>query len=103
MPWGAYEDSGVIDLEWMAWTAPTAGFFIVIGLILTGMTIWQLASPATPRRGFLPLTTTPGDRLFVGLLSSAYIHLGWLGLTGLSIWYALAISIIWLFVVMRWG
>ena len=26
-------------MEWMSWTVPTAAFFIVIGLILVGMTV----------------------------------------------------------------
>ena len=93
----------MIDLEWMAWTLPTASFFIVIALILTAMTAWQLVAPSAPRQGFLPLVTTPGDRLFIGLLSSAYIHLAWLGLTELNVFFALAISIVWLIAVMRWG
>ncbi|MEE8297476.1 MAG: DUF2160 family membrane protein, partial [Hyphomicrobium sp.] len=32
------------------------------------------------RRGWLPMATTRGDRLFVGLLASAFFHLAWLGL-----------------------
>ena len=39
------------------------------------------------RRGFLPMATTRGDRLFIGLLGAAYIHLAWLGLTDLPLWY----------------
>jgi predicted small integral membrane protein len=55
------------------------------------------------RRGFLPIPTTPGDRLFIGLLVSAYVHLAWIGLTTASVWIAFAISLIWMAVVMRWG
>ena len=73
-----------MNLEWMAWTTPTAAFFITIALILTAMTIWQVISPSVARRGFLPIATTRGDRLFIGLLGSAYIHLAWIGLTGYS-------------------
>jgi predicted small integral membrane protein len=92
-----------MTLEWMAWTLPTAVFFIIIALILTGMTIWQLVSPGVERRGFLPIFTTRGDRLFVGLLTSAYIHLAWLGLTDLNLWWATGISVVWMIVLMRWG
>jgi predicted small integral membrane protein len=92
-----------MTLEWMAWTLPTAIFFITIGLLLTAMTIWQVISPCIKRRGFLPIATTRGDRLFVGLLSSAYIHLAWLGLTSLTLWIALGISFVWMVLVMRWG
>lgn len=92
-----------MNLEWMAWTLPTAIFFIVIVLMLIGMTLWQLKSPSIERRGLLPIATTRGDRLFIGLLGSAYINLAWLGLTNLSLWIAVLISLLWLIALMRWG
>ncbi len=92
-----------MDLEWMAWTLHTAIFFIAIFLMLGGMTIWEIVSPTIERRGFLPLVTTRGDRFFIGLLGSAYVHLAWLGLTDLSLWIAFGIAVIWMIVVMRWG
>ncbi|MFT0531514.1 DUF2160 domain-containing protein [Castellaniella hirudinis] len=67
-------------LDWMVWTVPTAVFFICIGLMLAGMTVWGLKSPTVLRKGFLPMATTRGDRLFIGLLVAAYINLGFLGL-----------------------
>jgi predicted small integral membrane protein len=90
-------------LEWMVWTLPTGIFFGVIALTLAGMTAWQVAAPSVERRGFLPIPTTPGDRLFVGLLVSAYVQLAWLGLSHASLWVPLAISLVWMGVVMRWG
>lgn len=54
--------------EWMAWTTPVAVFFTCILFMLVGMTVWELKSPTALRRGFLPLDTTRGDRLFIGLL-----------------------------------
>ncbi len=92
-----------MGLEWMVWTIPTAIFFAVIAVVLVGMTVWQLAAPSPERRGFLPIPTTPGDRLFVGLLVSAYVQLAWIGMTDASLWGALAISLVWMAVVMRWG
>jgi len=92
-----------MTFEWMYWTLPTAIFFIVIFLILTAMTIWQTIAPSMERRGFLPIPTTPGDRLFMGLLSSAYLFLAWIGLTDLSLLIFLPISVGWIMVVMRWG
>ncbi len=92
-----------MDLEWMAWTLPTAIFFIAIATILAAMTVWQMTSPTVERRGLLPIATTRGDRLFIGLLGSAYIHLGWIGLTDLNLWWALAISAVYMLALMRWG
>lgn len=90
-------------MTWMAWTPITATFFVCIVLMLIGMGIWQVVSPTIARRGFLPLTTTRGDRLFIGLLGSAYLHLGWIGFTDFPIWIASIISIFWLIAILRWG
>jgi len=92
-----------MGLAWMDWTVPTAIFFGVIALILASMTVWQVVAPSPERKGFLPIPTTPGDRLFVGLLVSAYIHLAWIGLAHASLWIAFGISLVWMVLVMRWG
>lgn len=77
--------------DWMAWTTPVAVFFICIALMLVFMTVWELKSPTTVRRGFLPMQTTRGDRLFMGLLSAAYVNLIFVGLSGkLAVWLGLA-------------
>jgi predicted small integral membrane protein len=87
----------------MYWTLPTAIFCIAIFLTLTAMTIWQTLSPSIERRGFLPIPTTPGDRLFMGLVSAIYIELAWLGLIDLSLWIGLLVGVGWIMLVMRWG
>jgi len=92
-----------LTLAWMAWTLPTAIFCITIFLIVAAMTIWQTVAPSIERRGFLPIPTTPGDRLFIGLLGSAYIFLAWIGLTDLSLLIMLLIAVCWIIVVMLWG
>lgn len=85
----------MFDLTWMAWTWQTATFFAVILVLLAGMTVWEWASPGgNPRVGVLGLRTTRGDRLFISLLGSAYIHLAWLGLVGPDLRWALALSIV---------
>ncbi|QSP93554.1 DUF2160 domain-containing protein [Marinobacter salinisoli] len=90
-------------LAWMNWTPAVATFFGVIAAILLVMTIYELVSPCVERKGFLPIATTRGDRLFIGLLSAAYIHLAFLAVSEVSLWVALAISVIWLLVLLRWG
>jgi len=89
--------------EWMAWTLPVAVFFTCIVLMLAGMTVWELRSPTVLRKGFLPIATTRGDRLFIGLLGSAFINLAWLAATDASQWGAVALAAIYLVIVMRWG
>lgn len=88
---------------WMAWTLPVALFFSVVGLMLLGMTLWQIKSPSVERRGFLPLATTRGDRLFIGLLAAAYLNLIWAGVTDLDQAIGAALGFLLLLVVMRWG
>jgi len=90
-------------MGWMAWTLPTALFFVALALTLTAYTVLGVVRPSLLRRGFLPIPTTRGDRLFIALLGSAYVNLAWAGLSESSQWYA---AVIWLpltFVVGRWG
>jgi predicted small integral membrane protein len=91
-----------MDLSWMAWTWPTALFFAVMIALLIGMGVWEYASPGgAPRVGLLRFETTRGDRLFISLLGSAYIHIAWLGLTNLNLWWATALSLIYAYGVFR--
>ncbi|MBU1361588.1 MAG: DUF2160 domain-containing protein [Gammaproteobacteria bacterium] len=77
--------------NWMVWTTPVAIFFTCIGLMLAGMTVWEIRSPTSLRRGWLPMETTRGDRLFIGLLTAAYINLAFIGLAGkFAEWFGLA-------------
>ena len=100
--------------DWMAWTTPVAVFFSGIVLMLIAMTLWELKSPTSLRRGFLPLQTTRGDRLFIGLLSAAYLNLAFVGISGKlaewlglaqdpSIWISFVLSMALLALVMRKG
>ena len=84
-----------MDLSWMAWTTPTAIFFVVILSLMLSMWVWELISPGgQPRRGILRFETTRGDRLFVTLLGSAFINLAWLALVGPNLWWALAVCVL---------
>lgn len=74
----------------------------------------EIKSPTTLRRGFLPLETTRGDRLFIGLLAAAYVNLGFIGVSGRltgwldlsaepSVWISFVFSVALLVVIMREG
>ncbi len=100
--------------EWMAWTTPVAVFFCSIVLMLAGMTAWEIRSPTVLRKGWLPIATTRGDRLFIGLLLAAYVNLafvavsekmvGWFGLEQEpSIWISFVVSMLLLALVLRKG
>jgi predicted small integral membrane protein len=92
-----------MNLQWMAWTLETALFFVVIAALIAAYTVWGVVSPSVPRRGVLPMPTTRGDRLFVGLMGSAWINLAWLGLTEASQWIAVGLSLLFMLVIGRWG
>ncbi len=88
---------------WMAWTFPTALFFLTIFFLMSLMAVWEYAAPGgNPRVGILRFETTRGDRLFVSLLGSAFIHLAWLGLVGPNLWWALALSAVYAIGVFRY-
>ena len=89
-----------VSLAWMAWTKVTAIFFITIVCLLLAMGVWEAFSPGGgPRVGILRFETTRGDRLFLSLLGSAFIHLGWLAFVGTDLWKALGVSVLYAIVV----
>ncbi len=100
--------------SWMAWTLPVAVFFACIVLMLVVMTVWEVKQPTVLRKGFLPIATTRGDRLFIGLLSAAYVNLAFVGLAGRfaewftleeepSVWISFVLSMALLALIMRKG
>ncbi len=89
------------DLAWMAWTWQTGVFFAVIAALLLLMTALAVWRPETERVGVLRIATTRGDRLFMSLLGSAFIHLAWLGLVGPDLWPALGLSLLYAAAVFR--
>ena len=91
-----------MDFSWMAWTLPTAIFWLTIVSCVVAMCVWEYFSPGgNPRVGILRFETTRGDRLFISLLGSAFIHLAWLGFVGPGLWWALGISIVYAIGVFR--
>ena len=92
-----------MGLTWMAWTWPTAAFFVFIAICIGSMSVWEYFSPGGgPRNGILGLDTTRGDRLFISLLGSAFIMLAWLGLIGMPLWPAIGVAVVYAIAVYRW-
>ena len=100
------KEKGFFEFEfitWMAWTWQTAAFFIFIAVCITVMLLWEKRVPGgSPRKGILGLDTTRGDRLFVSLLGSAFIHLAWLGIVGSLLWIASIICVAYFIVVFKY-
>lgn len=89
-------------MEWMAWTLPTAIFFLSIAAMLIGMGLLHKKFPSTPRVGVLGIETMRGDRLFISLLGSAFINLAWIGLLDAPQYGALIICGLFAIFVFRW-
>ncbi len=90
--------------NWMGWTLPTALFFIAMALILTVMGVLQKLAPRNePRVGVLGIATQRGDRLFLSLLGSAFVHLAWIGLApaAFPLWIATLASLVYAALVFR--
>ena len=101
-------------MEWMAWTVPVAVFFGCIVLMLVVMTLLELKYPTTLRRGWLPIATTRGDRLFIGLMAAAWVNLGFVAVSEKamtwfnleqepSIWISFVVSMLLLGLILRKG
>lgn len=87
---------------WMAWTFPVALFFWIIACLLVLFSILAIRFPETPRAGILRIETTRGDRLFISLLGSAFICLGWLFFAGPPLWWGLVLCLVYALAVLRW-
>lgn len=82
--------------SWMAWTVPTALIFLFIFSAIGILAFLEAKYPGgAERTGVLGITTTRGDRLFISILGTVFIMLGWLGLMGTPLWGGLVLSILW--------
>ncbi len=92
-----------MGLSWMAWTWPTAAFFIVVVLSIVSMGVWEHFKPGgDPRHGILGLETTRGDRLFISWLGTGFINLGWLFFFGAPLWGGVVLAVAWFVFVFKY-
>ena len=104
------------NFAWMAWTIPTAIFFVLLAATLATMTWLGIAFPEAERIGVLRSPTTRGDRLFISLICAAVVHLLWIGFIGTapiamlpigggievaSLWLATGISLVLAVIIFR--
>ncbi len=97
LTWSKWWTEPLFNGFWMAWTRATMAFFIFVFASIAVMAVLEVRSPGGNERiGILRLATTRGDRLFIGLLGSAYIFLAWLGLVGPPLWAPLFLAVAWI-------
>ena len=91
-------------LDWMYWTIPSGLFFGGIFAALVVMGLWDRVSPSRKRKGFLPIATTRGDRLFLAIFSAIGIHLlGLAFMATLPVWIFSITALAWAAIMGRWG
>lgn len=85
-----------MDFSWMYWTTPSVLFFGVIFGFITIIGIKEGPLPGgLKRKGFLPISTSTGDRLFIGILTVITCFLIWLFIFSASyLWIPCIIAII---------
>ena len=92
------------EFQWMYWTWPSLVLFIVLIITIIGLSLWDTFSPDIKRKGFLPIATSRGDRVFIAIISTIGLYLVWLGVAGNSLFIgAVILSIIWNIIIARWG
>ena len=91
-------------VAWMQWSVPSAIFFLALFVTIVGMSLWEGKVPSLARKGFLPVETTRGERLFLGIISTIGIFLIWIALlAGALLIVPIIVAAVWFFVVCRWG
>jgi predicted small integral membrane protein len=87
----------------MYWTIPVAIVFVLVFLMIAGMTIWGHYSPPTRRTGFLQIVTDRSERLYIALITFAMIMVVSFALGSLNPWMFAAIGAVVGAVVLKWG
>ena len=91
-------------LGWMLWTVPSLiGFGLLVAIIVT-VNIVDIFRPGYARKGFLPIATTRGDRVFICILSSLLVFFLWMRfLPENALLFSLAVVLPMDFVLVSWG
>jgi len=89
---------------WMLWTVPSAIGFGLIFVILIVVNIVDLFAPGYSRKGFLPIATTRGERVYICLISAVIVFLLWMRFVPQNgLIYSLAVVLPMVSVLMIWG
>ena len=89
---------------WMYWTWQSALFFAALFAAIAVLGIVGVRNPDHGRRGFLPIVTTRGDRLFIGVVTSATILLLWMAFLGKTLLIvAVIVAALWFVAEAIWG
>jgi predicted small integral membrane protein len=91
-------------MEWMHWTVPSAIGFLALFVMLAALAYLDKVSPSYGRKGFLPIVTTRGDRVFMAIISMVLIFFLWLKFfPEVTLWGAVAISAAVMTIFLKWA
>ena len=77
-------------LDWMFWTTSTAIFLSLLILFFLSLIVLDLRRRSElPTKGFLPMATTRGDRIFLGIALVIVIGILWLKFVPLPMRYSM--------------
>jgi len=68
--------------EWMYWTTYTVTAISFLFLLILVLALFDIKKKSVARKGFLPISTTRGDRVFISAVVSIAIGLIWLATLG---------------------
>lgn len=91
-------------LAWMHWTWQSGIAFILLAGLLIGLAVLDRRRPGYSRKGFLPMATTRGDRVFLSIVTLVGLLLLQLKfLPDISSWWVLACGAVSAVVIMQRG
>ncbi len=82
-------------MDWMNWTLPTIISLIGLAATIVSIAVYEIFNPPVERKGFLPIPTTPGDRLFISILTIIGVFFIYMAFFGESnIWIPSVINVV---------
>jgi predicted small integral membrane protein len=91
-------------MEWMHWTVQSAIGFAALFVTLCVLAYMDKVAPSYGRKGFLPIVTTRGDRVFMAIVSMVLIFFLWLKFfPEVTLWGAAAISAAVMAILLKWA
>jgi predicted small integral membrane protein len=89
---------------WMHWTVPSAIGVAGVFSLIVGLNVLGKYRPSFPRKGFFPMETNRGDRVFLSIVSSLIVWIFWMRfLPEASLLLSFLIIVPLVVVIMKWG
>ena len=92
------------NFGWMYWSWQRGIFFFIVFSAIALLGVLHKFTPNVDRKGFFPMATGRGDRLFIGIYSTFVIYLLSFALfEGSFLVITTIIATVWFIVEFKWG